>query len=251
MDRKPCVKWPDGKYKPSWLWFYIFSGRAVWNCLSWWIHLDIGSVFTASSWVCTLGKAMRKPDPWKISCHFTSQRDHYPDQLIVDNPVFHCAHWCSPRSSAWAEPDIQNWAMNTMSCAPWGSSMDNPSTGATVWHYIEWECSCQKHLTCSSNWNIKHSPQSSLLGLPVTAVGQWAHKLQEICDPCALDIIAPCFYSTHSQAHPPPPPPPSPPYITWGNNDINLSLPWVINVKIPLQPRQKHYITQYGELSFS
>ena len=32
---------------------------------------------------------------------------------------------------------------------------------------------------------------------------------------------------------------------------ITLSLPRVINVKFLLQPHQKYYITQYGELDFS
>ena len=32
---------------------------------------------------------------------------------------------------------------------------------------------------------------------------------------------------------------------------LTLPLPRVINLKFPLQPHQKYYITQYGELGFS
>ena len=34
-------------------------------------------------------------------------------------------------------------------------------------------------------------------------------------------------------------------------HNLTLSLPRVINVKFPLQPHQKYYITQYEELGFS
>ena len=36
-----------------------------------------------------------------------------------------------------------------------------------------------------------------------------------------------------------------------GELQLTLSLPRVINIKLPLQPHQKYYITQYRELGFS
>ena len=36
-----------------------------------------------------------------------------------------------------------------------------------------------------------------------------------------------------------------------GEKGLTLSLPRVINLKFPLQPHQKYYITQYGEFDFS
>ena len=39
--------------------------------------------------------------------------------------------------------------------------------------------------------------------------------------------------------------------VSWRSLDVTLSLPRVINVKFPLQPHQKCYVTQYGELGLS